>query len=145
MIAGALDLGFLPTLYVKPCRPGRHDTHDRYAIWIFPQFGWALMAIAMPAAAYGRSVINADAWLSRPRSSNRIVAAWSAIAHRPASSPARAVADIERTHQAPECRVRAARREIPGPAVLSTIVATGRRDGIARRRRFVAVDSRGSS
>ena len=63
MIAGALDLGFLPTLYVMRLAGLVVTTVlIALAISILPQLGWALMAIAMlPAAAYGRSVINADA------------------------------------------------------------------------------------
>ena len=63
MVAGALDLGFPATLYLMRLAGLVVTTVlIALAISILPQLGWALMVIAMlPAAAYGRSVINADA------------------------------------------------------------------------------------
>jgi uncharacterized membrane protein len=62
LLARALDLTFLPTLYLMRFAGLLVLTGViACAIAIVPGFGWPLVAIAMlPAALYGRSVINAD-------------------------------------------------------------------------------------
>ena len=61
--ARALDLEFLTTFYLMRFAGLAVTTIViAFAISLFPQLAWALVAIAMlPAAIYGRSVINADA------------------------------------------------------------------------------------
>jgi hypothetical protein len=62
LVARGLDLGFLPTLYMMRLAGLFVLTSViAYAIAIVPNLSWAFFAIAMlPAAIYGRSVINAD-------------------------------------------------------------------------------------
>ena len=62
VIARALDLDFLPTLYLmRFAGLAALTALVAFAIALAPQLGWALLAIAMlPAALYGRSVISAD-------------------------------------------------------------------------------------
>jgi uncharacterized membrane protein len=62
LIARALDLDFLATFYLMRFAGLIAMTAlIAFAIAIVPQVGWAFFAIAMlPAAFYGRSVINAD-------------------------------------------------------------------------------------
>jgi hypothetical protein len=62
LLARALDLDFLPTLYLmRFAGLAALTALIAWAIALGPQLAWALVAIAMlPAALYGRSVINAD-------------------------------------------------------------------------------------
>jgi uncharacterized membrane protein len=62
LVARALDLGFVPTLYLMRFAGLAILTGlIAYAIAIVPNLAWAFLAISMlPAAIYGRSVINAD-------------------------------------------------------------------------------------
>jgi uncharacterized membrane protein len=62
LIAEALDLGFLPTLYLmRFAGLAALTAVIAWTIAIVPNLSWAFVAIAMlPAAFYGRSVISAD-------------------------------------------------------------------------------------
>ena len=62
LVARALDLDFVPTLYLMRFAGLAALTGlIAYAIAMVPNLAWAFLAISMlPAAIYGRSVINAD-------------------------------------------------------------------------------------
>jgi len=62
LIARVLDLEFLPTLYLmRFAGLAALSAVIAYAIAMVPNLSWAFLSIAMlPAAIYGRSVINAD-------------------------------------------------------------------------------------
>ena len=62
LVARALDLDFIPTFYLMRFAGLAALTGlIAYAIAMVPNLAWAFLAISMlPAALYGRSVINAD-------------------------------------------------------------------------------------